>query len=112
VPAARLLVERLVVVDADAVHAHQLGGDPGEPARERELRGPLVHLEQVADLDERLAVGVALGERLGVLVVRHRHLAEDGPIGRDFSGVGDAAEQRIALLAVVGDLLGGEGVIP
>ena len=58
--AAAFLVEGLVVVHPHTFDAHQLRGDAGEALAHDELFDRGVFFPDVADLQERLAVGIAL----------------------------------------------------
>src|SRR6201996_1745786 len=65
---AGFLVQRLVMVEADAAHLEQFGGDTRQAGRSYEILHGRTVPPEVLDLQECPAVGVALGQRdlLGV----------------------------------------------
>ena len=58
----RLLEKCLVVVQAHCIDSHQFRRNPSESFRQHKSTNVFVVLPQVHYLQERLAVGVALGE--------------------------------------------------
>ena len=64
--ATRFLEQSLIVEHADAGHAHEIGSDLGEAPCQHETSSHGVVLPEVHDLQEGLAIGVALRERPGL----------------------------------------------
>ena len=75
--------------------AQQLGGDACEAAREREPSDRRVLPPDVADLDEGLAVRVALVEGPLLDGVAERGLTDQRSVGGDLVGRGDVAQQHV-----------------
>ena len=103
VAAARLLEERLVVVEAHAVDAEQLGGDAREAPREHERAHALVVHPEVRDLEERLAVGLALLERPRLAAVGEGGLDDRGAVRLDLGAAREPAHDGVSRSAELGD---------
>ena len=95
--AARLLEERLIVIETDAVDTEDVGRRLGEPLGEDEALGRLVDAPQVGALEEGLAVGVALLERSGLAVAALRGVGDVGLVGADLLRRRQAAHHGVAL---------------
>jgi hypothetical protein len=95
-PATGLLVERLVVPQADPLDPEQLGGGPGHPGVEVERPHLGIVLPQVLALDKRLLVAGFLGQRAAVwLLPLHDRLRDGGAEVVELAGrqqVGDHHE--------------------
>lgn len=110
VAAARLLEQRLVVVDANALDAHELGGDAAEALGQDEAPAGLVVVAQAADLEKGLAVGVALAQGAGLPGPAVDLLPDGGAVGVDRRRRRHRVQPYVAVLPVACDLLGGQRV--
>lgn len=66
--ASCLLVERLVMVNADTLDAHQFRGNPPKPLAKGKLAADLVLCPEIHDLQERTLIRAALGHWPGLRI--------------------------------------------
>lgn len=79
--AAGFLEQRLVVEDAHALDAQEVGGNLAKTLGQHEAAHRGVFLPQVDDLQERLAIGIALVQRAGFGGVVQRSACNTHPDG-------------------------------
>ena len=106
--AARLLVERLVVIHPHAADAEQFGGEAGEALAPAEFPHGFILGPDIADLEKRLAVGIALRQRQVHGVEPVDLGGDNGPVMIDDVGGQDIFQLDVAILAKARDLVGGE----